>query len=71
MATATCKPYFIGMGTSKIQDFDTLEEMFYYHKNMKDEDRHFCKLYDSVNKRMVDGWDIQYNYNNDSKWRKW
>ena len=65
------KPYFIGMGTAKIQDFDTLEEMFYYHKNMNSENRHFCKLYDSVKHRMVEGWSIQYDYSDDSRWRNW
>ena len=66
------KPYFIGMGTSKIQDFDTLEEMFYYHKNMKSEDRHFCKLYDGKKHRLIEGWAIWNDYSDENPaWRKW
>ena len=69
---ANAKPYFIAMGTLKIQDFESLEEMFYYHKNMKPDEKHFCKLYDSESHRIVDGWAIQYNYSSENPgWRKW
>ncbi len=65
------KPYFIGQGTRVVKSFDTLEEMFAYHKTMDDENRHFCKLYDSKSNRVVDGWNIQYDYSDDTKWEKW
>ncbi len=64
--------YFIGHGTGIIKKFDTLEEMLDFHKNMNSLDRHFCKLYDRVKHRIIDGWEVQLsNYSDDSKWRKW
>lgn len=64
--------YFIGQGTGIIKEFDTLDEMFNFHKNMETIDRHFCKLYDSVNHRLIDGWELWHSgYSDNSKWRKW
>ena len=63
--------YFIGQGTSVTKEFETLNEMFEFHKKMSDEDRHFCKLYDKEKHRIADGWNIQYNYTDETKWRAW
>ncbi len=54
------KNYFIGQGTGIVATFDTKEEMLAFHKAMPAIDRHFCKLYDTKNKKMADGWAIQY-----------
>ncbi len=64
--------YFIGQGTGIIKEFNTREEMFAFHKTMDALDRHFCKLYDSVTHRIIDGWELWHsNYSDDNKWRKW
>ena len=63
--------YFISHGTSTIKEFNTLDEMLDFHKTMEMPAKHFCKLYDRVKKRIADGWDIQYDYSDKSKWRKW
>ncbi len=66
------KKYFIGQGTGIVKEFNTLEEMFDFHKTMNSLDRHFCKLYDGVKHRLIDGWEAWHsNYSDDSKWRKW
>ncbi len=63
-------PYFIGQGTGIVKQFGSLEEMFSFHKNMPALDRHFCKLYDCIRNVLADGWDIQYDYSDPTKWRK-
>ena len=64
--------YFIGQGTSTLKSFDTLEEMFDFHKTLPSIDRHFCKLYDRVKHRLVEGWAIRSDYSDTNpSWRKW
>ncbi len=63
--------YFIGQGTGTVKDFDTLDEMFAFHKQMQPIDRHFCKLYDSVRHMLIDGWAIGKDYSLDNpNWRE-
>ena len=57
--------------TSVVKEFETLNEMFEFHKGMSNEDRHFCKLYDKEKHRIADGWNIQYDYTDETKWRAW
>lgn len=63
------KNYFIGQGTSITAQFDTLEEMLSYHSQMPSLDRHFCKLYDRISRRIADGYDIGWAGCN--PWRNW
>lgn len=60
--------YFIAQGTCIEKRFNSLEEMFDYHRSMDSADRHFCKLYDIEKHRWVSGWNIQWDYNDESKW---
>jgi len=60
--------YFISQGTGFVKSFDTFEEMIEFHKNMNDEDRHFCRLNDCIKHRSVPGWKAQYNYFDESMW---
>ena len=62
--------YFIGQGTGTVKEFNSLEEMFAFHKTMKPIDRHFCKLYDGVKHRLIEGWAIWGNYSDSNpEWR--
>lgn len=65
------KKYFIGQGTSIIKEFNTKNEMIEFHKNMDQESRHFCKLYDREEEKITDGWRIYNNYNKKEVWREW
>ena len=49
--------YFIAQGTGIRAFFETLEEMRSYHAQMASIDRHFCKLYDCINKRIANGYE--------------
>ena len=61
------KNYFIGQGTNLVAEFDTLEEMLRYHNLMPCVDKHFCKLYDRINKKIADGNDILFGLG----WKNW
>lgn len=66
------KPYFIGQGTGTLKEFDTLKEMFDFHKMLDCLDRHFCKLYDRNKGRLIEGWAIWKDYSDENPdWRKW
>ena len=52
------KKYFIGSGTRTVAQFDTLQEMLAFHSKMEPLARHFCKLYDTANRKLADGCDI-------------
>ncbi len=61
--------YFIGQGTGIVKEFNTLEEMFAFHKTMNSLDRHFCRLYDCVLHRTIEGWRIWHaDYKKSAEW---
>lgn len=64
-------PYFIGEGTGIVKEFNTLEEMLEFHSTMNSLDRHFCKLYDCINHRLADGWEVWHHPDDESVWRAW
>lgn len=56
------KRYDIGQGTMIIASFETKKELDKYFDNMKDIDRHFCRVYDWEAKTDVPGWEYQYTH---------
>ncbi len=56
------KRYFIGKGTSTVEEFATKQALDKYFDKMKDIDRHFCRVYDTEKHTDVPGWKYQYDH---------